>query len=102
VANSAVELFLRALPGAPIITVNSAGTLIGRSYRATNEAVDRLVEAWVLAAPIRAGKRNRAFEAREIIDAFTDLDRQLASTVGNTVPAPRARRVPSRPSKRTR
>jgi hypothetical protein len=32
--------------------------------------------------------RNRAFEATELIDAFNDLDRRLASPLGGTRPAP--------------
>ena len=31
------------------------------------------------------GRRNRAFEAPEIINAFTDLERQLASPDGDTL-----------------
>ena len=42
----------------------------------------------------------RAFEAHEIVDAFTDLERQLASPDGDTLssaparPVPRARQTP--------
>ena len=36
---------------------------------------------------ITVGRRNRAFEAPEIIDAFTDLERQLASPT--EIPSPR-------------
>jgi len=42
------------------------------------------------------GRRNRTFEARELIDAFTDLERQLASPTGDTRAAPPSRRVPRR------
>lgn len=42
-----------------------------------------LAEADVL-SQVTVGKRNRAFEAREIINAFTDLERQLASPGGDT------------------
>ena len=94
-ANSAADLLLRVLPGAPIITVNGAADLIGRSYRAANGAVERLVEAGVL-AQVNVGRRNRAFEAREIIDAFADLERQLASPGGDTVHSGPARIVPAR------
>jgi hypothetical protein len=33
------------LPGAPVITVQSAATLIDRSEQAVNEAIPRLVDA---------------------------------------------------------
>ncbi len=93
--NSATDLLLRALPGAPVVTVNSAASLIRRSFRAANEAVGRLAEVGIL-SQVSVGRRNRAFEAREIIDSFTDLERQLASPAGDTLASPPARRVPRR------
>ena len=73
-AGSAADLLLRALPGAPVLTVASAAELTGRSFPAVNDAIARLVEADVL-RQITLGKRNRAFEAKEVIDAFTSLER---------------------------
>ncbi|MGH2663375.1 MAG: Fic family protein [Actinomycetota bacterium] len=75
--NSAVHILIGALPGAPIVTVNSAAQLIDRSFVQTNEAIARLQSAGVL-RPISVGRRNRAFEAPAAIEAFTDLERQLA------------------------
>lgn len=95
-ANSAADLLIRALPGAPIVTVNGGAELIGRTYQATNEAIGRLVEAKVL-RQFNVGRRNRAFEAPELIRTFTDLERQLASPTGNTRSDPLTRRVPKRP-----
>jgi Fic family protein len=94
-AGSAVDLLLRALPGAPIITVKDATVLIGRSFRAVNGAVPRLVESGVL-SQVSVGRRNRAFEAREIIDSFIDLERRLASPEGDTLHSPPSRTVPRR------
>jgi len=94
-ANSAADLLLRKLPGAPILTVQSATELIGRSSQATNEAITRLTEAKVL-SQTTVGRRNRAFEAPEVIRAFTDLERRLASPSGDTRTAPPTRRVPRR------
>jgi Fic family protein len=94
-AKSATDLLLHTLPGAPILTVRSAADLISRSLRATNQAIARLTEAGVL-TQVTVGRRNRAFEARELIDAFTDLERQLASPGGDTLLAPPSRRVPRR------
>ena len=92
---SATELLLAALPGAPVLTVGGATKLIGRSFQATNLAVDRLVEAGIL-QPARIGRRNRAFEAPDLIDAFTDLERRLASPLADTRSAPPSRSVARR------
>jgi Fic family protein len=96
-ADSAAARLIDALPGAPMVTVQSAAALIGRSEQAVNEAIPRLSEAGVL-KQTTIGQRNRAFEATDLIDAFTDLERQLASPEGDTVFSPPERRVPSRPS----
>ena len=55
----------------------------------------RLAEAGVL-SQTTVGRRNRAFEAPEMIRAFTALERQLASRSGDTRTAPPVRRVPRR------
>jgi Fic family protein len=80
-ANSATDLLLRKLPGAPLITVKSAATLIGRTFAPANEAITRLLDAGIL-NPVKVGQRNRAFEATVVIEAFTALERQLASPSG--------------------
>jgi hypothetical protein len=95
-ANSATDLLLRALPGAPLITVSSAAALIGRTFAPANEAVRRLVDAEIL-SPVKVGRRNRAFEATAVIEAFTALERQLASPLGNTLTSEPSRPVPCRP-----
>jgi Fic family protein len=94
-ADSAASRLIEALPGAPIITVQSAAALIKRSGQAVNEAIPRLVEADVL-KQTTVGQRNRAFEATDLIDAFTNLERQLASPEGDTHASPPQRRVPYR------
>ncbi len=94
-ARSAVYLLLRALVGAPVVTVNSAADLIGRSFVQTNQAVARLVEEGIL-QQVTIGRRNRAFEAPDVINAFTDLERQLASPLGDTRVSGPARQVPRR------
>lgn len=94
-AQSATDLLLRALLGAPVISVNTATGLIGRSFPQTNQAIARLVDAEVL-TQVTVGRRNRAFEASAIVDAFADLERQLASPDGNTRVSEPARRVPRR------
>jgi Fic family protein len=94
-ANSAVDLLINALPGAPVLTVRSAAALIGRSEQAVNEAIPRLVDAGVVTQST-IGRRNRAFEAPDLISAFNDLERRLASPDGDTLHSPPERRVPRR------
>jgi Fic family protein len=94
-ARSATELLLNALPGAPVVTVDSAAQLIGRTYKPANDAIQRLVDAGIL-QQITIGRRNRAFEAPDVIDAFTALERQLASPDGDTCISRPTRRVPVR------
>lgn len=78
-AGSATDLLLRALPGAPVLTVDAAATLIGRTFKPANEAIDRLTAAGIL-RQITIGRRNRAFEAPEVIAAFTALERRSPFT----------------------
>jgi Fic family protein len=96
-AKSATDMLLRALPGAPLITVKSAAALIGRTFQPANMAIQRLIDAGIL-TPVRVGRRNRAFEAVGVIDAFTALERQLASPRGDTLISEPKRRVPYRPA----
>ena len=55
----------------------------------------RLTQAGIL-RQIGVGRSNRAFEAPEVIEAFTALERQLASPGGDTRISYPARRVPRR------
>jgi Fic family protein len=94
-ANSATDRILRILPGAPILTVDSAARLLGTTFNPANEAIQRLVEANIL-KQVNVARRNRAYEAPGIISAFTALERQLASPEGNTKTSKPARQVPAR------
>lgn len=94
-ANSATDRILRILPGAPILTVDSAAKLLGRTFKPANEAIQRLVEADVL-KQVTVGRRNRAYEAPEVIAAFTALERRLASPESDTRTSKPSRRVPKR------
>ena len=96
-SGSSVDRLVRMLPGTPVLTVKSAMAVLGRSKPQVNDAVARLEDAGVL-RQVTVGRRNRAFEAREVIDAFADLERQLASPEGNTLTAPPVRVVPARRS----
>jgi predicted transcriptional regulator len=73
-AGSATALLIEAIPGAPILTVDGAADLIGRSWNATNQAIDRLEEAGVLRRT-EVGHRNRALVAPNRSDPFTAPER---------------------------
>jgi Fic family protein len=92
--NSAAELILDLLPGVPVITVESAARLIGRSEMRTGEAINRLEAAGILRQRNVARKRYRVFEAANVVDVFSGLERALASPTGDTATAPPTRRVP--------
>jgi Fic family protein len=94
-ANSATDLLLQRLPGVPVLTAESAATSLGRTFKPANDAIQRLVDADIL-RQITIGRRNRAYEAPEIIEAFTDLERQLASPEGDTRTSAPSRTVPHR------
>jgi Fic family protein len=98
-ADSAVDRLIGALPGAPVVTVASAASLINRTTQATNEAFKTLTTVGVL-KQVNIGKtRYRAFEAPDVIDAFTAFERGLASPTNDTRSAPPTRRVPARPAR---
>ena len=76
--NSSSDLLLRGLIGMPIVTVETAKSITTAGYKATNEAIENLVNHGIL-EPLSSDKRNRAFEAREMIQAFADLEERLTS-----------------------
>jgi Fic family protein len=94
-AKSGTDLLVQKLPGAPVLTVASAAALIGRTFQPAADAIGRLEKAGIL-KQVNIGKRNRAFEAPEVIEAFTTLERQLGSPGADTRISEPARRVPYR------
>ena len=94
--DSAVNLLISVLPNAPVLTTTTAAELVGRSFPATSMAIERLVAAGVL-VQVSVGRRNRAYEAPELIDVFTAFERRLASPEGDTRVSAPARRVPQNP-----
>ena len=94
--DSTVRHLIQALPGMPVLSTASAAKATDRSFQATSQAVKRLTDAGVL-RQITVGRRNRAFEAPELIDAFTTLERRLASPTGDTRVSRPIREVPRRP-----
>ena len=95
-ADSGTARLLSVLPGAPIITVGSASALIGRSKARTTDAVNALAEAGILRQRNVGRQRYRVFEATDVLDLFTDLERALASPTGDTRDARPSRPAPGR------
>jgi Fic family protein len=77
-SDSSALALLERLPATPIVTARGVERALGVTYNAANAAIDVMVSTGIL-TKTRAGRRNRAFEARELIDAFTDLERQMAT-----------------------
>jgi len=94
---SALDLLLDVLPGTPLLTVDSAARLIGRSDVATGAAVNRLAEAGILTQRNIGKQRYRIFEAPQVLELFTALERALASPTGDTATEPPVRSVPKHP-----
>ena len=94
-SGSSVDLLLRALPSAPVVTVAVVAELIGRSVQRANDAVNELVAAGVL-KQTTIGRRNRAFEVPELVRALTGFERALASPLGDTRHSPPSGPVPDR------
>ncbi len=82
-ANSAVELLLDLLPGVPVITVASAARLIGRSEMRTGEAVNRLEATGIIVQRNVGRQRYRVFEAPDVVEVFSSLERALATPTGD-------------------
>jgi len=93
---SALALLLDVLPGVPLMTVNSAARLIDRSDVAAGSAINRLAEAGILLQRNIGRQRYRIFEAPEVLELFTSLERALASPTGDTATEPPVRPVPRR------
>lgn len=95
-ADSAVDLLLQRLPGVPVLSVDSAAELIGRSAVRTGRAINRLVEAGILRQRDIGRQRYRVFEAHDVIVLFAGLERTLASPIGDTALSSPVRPVPLR------
>jgi Fic family protein len=93
-ADSGTDRLLSVLPGAPIITVESASALIDRSKARTTDAVNALADAGILRQRNVGRQRYRVFEATDVLELFTDLERALASPTGDTRDAPPVRPTP--------
>lgn len=96
-SDSSLPTLLAKLPGMPIVTVASVQRLLNCSVPTAVSNIERLETAGILHKSSENRKRRIVYEARDIIDAFTLLERQLASPAGNTNIARPVRTVPARP-----
>jgi Fic family protein len=97
-AGSGTDLLLAVLPGCPVVSVESASTLIGRSKARTTDAVNALAAAGILRQRNVGMQRYRIFEATDVLDLFTGLERALASPSGDTRRDRPRRPGPARPT----
>ncbi len=77
-AGSSTDLLLRVLPGAPVVSVDSASALIGRSKARTTDGVNALAEAGILRQRNVGKQRYRVFEAVDVLELFTELERAIS------------------------
>ena len=94
-ANSAMALLIDELPGKPVVSVESAARMIGRSREAARLAIKAMAAAKVLHQSSK-NKKSDIYAAREILDAFTSYERALATPGGDTSVEGPSRRVPQR------
>ena len=75
--DSSAEALIRALPAWPVLTVDSAARLLGRSVQAANEALAALERAGVVKVA-GAVRRNRAFESPDLLQLVAAFEKDLA------------------------
>lgn len=85
-----------AMAGQPLFTVGSITPSVGKTVPAVNASVERFIAAGAV-KKTSAGKRNRLFEAVGVIDAFTSLERNLASIADDIATEKPRRPVPLKP-----
>lgn len=100
-AGSAAELLLAVLPGTPVVSIQSAARLTGRSREAARNAIAALVEAGVLSQNARNRKSN-IFCADEVLDMFTLFERAGVTRGHDTAAARPERAAPPRPERKGR
>lgn len=96
-ADSGIDRLLGILPGAPVVSVDTTSVLIERSKARTTDAVNALADAGILRQRNVGKQRYRVFEATDVLELLTGLERALASPTGDTVARGPVREVPARP-----
>ena len=94
-AGSALEHMLFAIQELPYFSVNTMVRAGIGSKQSVSKALERLIEAQIVCQTNR-GKRDRIFEAPEVLEQFAIIERRLASPARDTNAAPPVRPVPYR------
>ncbi|MDO8307493.1 MAG: Fic family protein [Actinomycetota bacterium] len=94
-AGSTADRLVGSLPALPVFTVKTAAGYVGKSDVAVGQAVARMLDSGVI-RQVKVGRRNRAFEAVGLFEAFTGFERLLASPDSDTARTPPVRPVPAR------
>ena len=89
------------LPGTPVVSIQSAARLTGRSREAARNAIAALVEAGVLVQNAR-NRKSSIFCADEVLDMFTLFERAGVTRGHDTAAARPGRAVPQRPERKGR
>jgi Fic family protein len=72
-SDAAVWPLVDALPAHPVMTVRTAAGIAGRTSVAAGAAIDALVTAGIV-TPVSQSKRNRSWEASELLDLVERLE----------------------------
>ena len=92
---SSASLLIGKLLGNPVVSVASAARLTGRSQEAARLAIHSLEGAGILVQNAK-NRKSGIYVAREVVDAFTEYERALATPGGDTAAAQPVRPVPPR------
>ncbi len=98
-ARSAADILIGKLIDNPVVSIESARRLTGRSYEAARLAVASLERAGILVQSAR-NRKSRIYTAPDVLDAFTYYERSLATPGGDTAVAKPMRPIPQRPRRK--
>ena len=76
-SDAAAWLVIDALPAHPVMTIPAGVAVTKRSKPAVGGAIQELVDAGIL-RPLSESRRNRAWEASELLDLIVDLEEGIA------------------------
>lgn len=77
-SDSTAERIIQLLPAHPVLNADSAQTLVGGSAVSVRNALNELTDAHVL-KQVSVGRRNRVWEASELLHLVDDFEWTLAS-----------------------
>lgn len=95
--NSAARRLIMLLPGCPVVDLQAAVNLTNSSQEAVRVALNQLTDAGVLSTVVHGKKRNRIWEARELLTLVDNFEWTLARPTRSGQPrraSPSPRPVP--------